>query len=181
MKEIYQLKITLRGIEPKIWRRILVPSTITLPKLHRVIQAVMGWLDYHLHQFVVDGVCYGDPDPDGFLEMTDERYVKLSKLLNREGDRIIYEYDFGDDWEHEIKLEERRPFDTQSSLPICLAGERARPPEDCGGIHGYEHVLEVIMDLHHKEYEEMLVWLGEGFDPENFDIDEINDQLSRVT
>jgi hypothetical protein len=181
MKEVYQLKITLRGIEPKIWRRILVPSTMSLPRFHRVIQATMGWLDYHLHQFIADGVCYGVPDPDGLLETNNERYVKLSRLLKHEGDRIIYEYDFGDSWEHEIKLEKRRPFGDQVALPVCLAGDRARPPEDCGGIHGYQHLLEVIMDPGHEEHEDMLTWVGDGFGPENFDIDEINDALSRLT
>lgn len=180
MKEIYQLKITLRGITPKIWRRIWVPSTMSLPRLHRVIQAAMGWWDCHLHQFVADGVCYGEPDPDFELDIKNERSVKLSRLLKNEGDKIIYEYDFGDDWEHEIRLEEKLPFDNQISLPVCLAGDRACPPEDCGGVWGYQNLLEIIMDPHHEEYEQTLTWLDGGFGPENFNIDEVNDRLSRL-
>lgn len=180
MKQIYQLKITLLGIEPKIWRRVLVPSTISLPRLHRVVQATMGWLDYHLHQFIAEGANFGVPDPDFELDMENERGVKLSKILKHEGGTIIYEYDFGDDWEHEVKLEKKLPFDDQISLPACLAGDRSCPPEDCGGIWGYQNLLAIIMDPRHEEYEEMLTWLGDDFGPEDCDIAEINNRLSRL-
>lgn len=133
-----------------------------------------------MHQFVAAGVCYGVSDPDFELEIKNQRNIKLSRLLKDEGDRIIYEYDFGDGWEHEIVLEKKQPFNAQASLPVCLAGERSCPPEDCGGIWGYENLLQIITDPLHEEYEEMLTWLGDEFRPEKFDVTEVNRVLSRL-
>jgi len=172
----YQIKISLNHIEPNIWRRFVVGSNIELPDLHKVIQTVMGWTNSHLHQFVINGKFYSKPDEESFLQCVDYRDVKLSQVLSEEGQSIIYEYDFGDGWEHEIALE-KMLYDHSQKYPYCLAGKRHCPPEDCGGPWGYEDLLKVISDPNHSEYNEMIDWLSDNFDPEFIDIDQINEML----
>ena len=178
LKNIYQIKISLIGAKPPIWRTVLVPSNLKLAAFHDVIQVAMGWTDSHLHQFIANNVFYGIPDDDFELEMEDESKYKLSQLLKKEKESIIYEYDFGDSWEHKILLEKILPFDTKMALPVCIKGKRACPPEDCGGIWGYEELLKTISDPKHPDYENMLEWLGGEFDPEEFDLEEINGNLA---
>jgi Plasmid pRiA4b ORF-3-like protein len=177
-RTIYQIKITLIGSKPPIWRTVLVPGDLDLETFHDVIQLAMGWTDSHLHQFVANKVFYGVPDDDFEMEMEDETKYKLSQLLKKEKDTLVYEYDFGDSWEHKILLEKILPFDTKTTLPVCIKGKRACPPEDCGGIWGYEELLETISDSNHPDHEDMLEWLGGEFDPEEFDLEEINDDLA---
>lgn len=179
-RSIYQIKISLIGLKPPIWRTVLVPSDLGLEDFHDVIQIVMGWTDSHLHQFIANNVFYGIPDDDfGMgMEIEDESKYKLSQLLSKEKDIITYEYDFGDSWEHKILLEKILPFDTKTNLPVCIKGKRACPPEDCGGVWGYEELLETISNIEHPEHEDMLEWLGGEFDPEEFDLAEINDDLA---
>ena len=178
LRSIYQIKISLIGAKPPIWRTVLVPSSIGLAAFHEVIQTTMGWTDTHLHQFIANNVIYGIPDDDFGLEMEDEAKYKLSHLLVKEKDTITYEYDFGDSWEHKILLEKILPFDTKTTLPVCIKGKRACPPEDCGGIWGYEDLLEAISDAKHPEHADMLQWLGGEFDPEEFDLEQINKDLA---
>ena len=175
--QVYQLKITLKGIRPPIWRRILVPSTMTLPRLHQAIQISMGWTDSHLHQFIVGRTRFGMPDPDYNDGTRNEKSVRIQQLMTQEKDTVTYEYDFGDGWEHEIKLEKILPVEKGQRLPVCVAGKRACPPDDCGGVGGYYHILEAIEDPENPEYEEILYWLGESFDPEEFDLQEVNEIL----
>ena len=177
-KSIYQIKISLIGVKPPIWRTVLVSSAIDLETFHDVIQLAMGWTDSHLHQFIANNVFYGIPDDDFELEMEDETQYKLSQLLQKEKDTIIYEYDFGDSWEHKILLEKILPFDSKTALPVCIKGKRACPPEDCGGIWGYEELLETISNPKHPDHEDMLEWLGGEFDPEEFDLEAINEDLA---
>jgi hypothetical protein len=178
---IYQIKITLDYIKPPIWRRVQVPSTMTLAKLHSVIQAVMGWFDYHLHQFEIDGEYYGVPHPDDFEEVLDERKVRLDQIVAGEGTKFRYQYDFGDDWQHTLLVEKIVPPDSGVTYPICLKGKRACPPEDVGGPWGYAEFLEAIADPNHPEHEDMLEWSGGDFDPEAFDLADANAELrSRV-
>ena len=176
LREIYQIKIALIGVKPPILRTVLVDSHVTLDELHEIIQISMGWSDSHLHQFIANEESYGfiDEDLDFDFEMEDESKYKLSQLLTKEKDSLIYEYDFGDSWEHEVLLEKILPFDTIISLPICIKGKRACPPEDCGGIWGYEELLEVISNPKNSEYKEMMEWLDEDFDSEAFDLEEVN-------
>lgn len=176
---VYQLEVTLEDSRPPIWRRILVPGNITLPRLHRVLQAVMGWEDYHLHQFMAGGKRYSIPHPDDWVEVTDERRVPLSRLLREPGDRLEYEYDFGDGWRHRVVLEEVLP-DLELAHPVCLAGERAGPPEDSGGVWGYQEMLEAVRDRAHPDYKQYREWLRDGFDPEEFPLEAINQELRRV-
>ena len=137
----------------------------------------MGWTDSHLHQFIANQVFYGTPDDDFELEMEDETQYKLSQLLTKEKESLVYEYDFGDSWEHKILLEKILPYDSKIVLPVCLKGKRACPPEDCGGIWGYEELLQTISNPKHPDHDEMLEWLGGKFDPEEFDLEEINEDL----
>lgn len=179
-RNVYQLKITLKGIKPPVWRRILVPENYTFYDLHFAIQSAMGWYHCHLHEFIFnrdkyDQFSIGDPENDefGYSEIIDERAVRLFEYLTDEKQRFDYIYDFGDDWEHAVVVEKILPRDQNAEYPVCFAGKRACPPEDCGGVWGYEELLEVISDPGHEEYDEMIEWLGGEFDPEEFDPDAV--------
>lgn len=182
-KKIYQVQIALRGFKPKIWRRLLIPSDLLLSDFHKVIQTTMGWDNSHLHQFIKDRVFYTVryPDDDMWDEMDNVNYkkIKLSDLLKLEKEKIIYEYDFGDGWEHDVILEKILPRDNKIHYPICLKGKMSCPPEDCGGVWGYAEILDILKHPAHEEYESYIEWLGENFDPESIDIDEINEKLSK--
>ncbi|AOK46124.1 hypothetical protein WT60_04095 [Burkholderia sp. MSMB617WGS] len=178
--QLLQLKIELSRIKPSIWRRVVIPETITLAKLHRVIQAAMGWTDCHLHEFEIAGERYGIPDREFGLgeSVISEARARLGKCL---GDvaSLRYLYDFGDDWEHKIKVEKVLPTDT-CLYPLYLGGANACPPEDVGGPHGYDEFLEVIADSAHPEHEHMLDWHGGPFDPTAIDHDLIQARLQRI-
>jgi hypothetical protein len=184
---VYELEIALLDIEPRIWRRVAVPADLTLADLHRVIQMAMGWYDLHLHQFVAaDGARYEahnpEIDPDGPSSgVRDVRKVRLGDLLGSPGDALRYDYDFGDGWEHRVELIAVRPSVGGEQLPRCLAGERAHPPEDCGGPWGYQELLEALADPKHERHDELTQWLdgyeSVGFDPEAFDIEAGNERL----
>jgi hypothetical protein len=176
---VYQLKVTIQGIRPPIWRRLQVRGSATLPKLHDAIQIAMGWTDSHLHMFNVGGVSYGLPDP-GLDDVRSEQRVKLGQIVSGAKDRFTYEYDFGDSWEHEILVEKVLPPDPGVHYPICLAGKRACPPEDVGGVWGYADFLDAIAHPEHAEHEEMLEWVGGAFDPEAFDLQAVNGALKRL-
>lgn len=171
----YQLKVTLRGTRPPIWRRLEVPGRITLSRFHDVLQIAMGWTDSHLHQFVVDGVVYGLSDPDWDMPVKSSARVRLDQVLREPKDQLVYEYDFGDGWEHRVVLEKVLPLDrARHRRPQVTGGRRACPPEDCGGIGGFYAMLEILDDADHPEHEEMLEWLGGGFDADAFDPEEAN-------
>jgi hypothetical protein len=184
LQYIYQLKVTIIDSKPPVWRRVLVPSDINLARLHDVLQIVMGWTDTHLHQYVFGGTIYGVPDEDRdlFFGMifANENESTLSSLLNLENDSMIYEYDFGDSWEHKIVLEKKIPNDNSISLPACIKGRMASPPENCGGIPGYQELLEIISTPSHPDYTEYIERLGGNFDPERFDMSEVNRHLSET-
>jgi hypothetical protein len=155
---VFQFKITLVGTKPPIWRRVQTKDG-TLGVLHDIIQTAMGWENYHMHQFIIDGVRYGPPSPDDSdfgLEMEDESNVRLSQLLPKTGKpfRFKYEYDFGDSWEHEILFEGYRPVKQGMMYPVCQEGARACPPEDVGGVWGFEVFLEALADPEHERHEE---------------------------
>ncbi len=179
LRDCYQIKVTLKGISPPIWRRLLLDSTIKLDKLHVVLQLAMGWSGGHLHAFVHHDEVYAELDPD-FNDYLDETRIKLSGLLKQEKQKLRYDYDFGDGWEHEVLLEKILPFDIKQTLPYCTAGKRACPPEDCGGVWGYKELLQIIKDPQHEEYAEWMEWLPEGFDSEYFSIEEINYTLQNL-
>lgn len=180
--EIYQLKISLKYIRPPIWRRVQVRGDVTLAKLHRIIQTAMGWYDSHLHQFIVGERYYGVPSNDDFsdLNVKDERRTRLKEILSKPKKKIVYEYDFGDGWEHEILLEKILQPEPNVRYPRCLGGARACPPEDCGGVGGYANFLAAIRDPNHEEHDEYLDWIGGEFDPEEFELDEVDAGLRHV-
>lgn len=180
-QRIYQLKISLKGARPPIWRRVQVPGTITLGLLHQIIQESMGWYDYHLHAFQIGATAYGQPDPeyDDFLVRSEDS-VQLNQITRREKFKFVYTYDFGDSWDHEILVEKILSADPETPYPICIKGKRACPPEDCGGVWGYAEFLEAVQHPEHPEHDSMLEWIGDEFDPEYFDLDEVNQALSRL-
>ncbi|GEA15841.1 plasmid pRiA4b ORF-3 family protein [Moorella sp. E308F] len=179
-RAVYQFKVTLRDVHPPVWRRFQVTRDISLYRLHLVLQAVMGWWNYHLYQFIIRGTYYCDPDPEFDAEYVNARRVKLWQVLTRPRMKFLYEYDFGDGWEHELVLEKILPPAEGTPYPICLEGARACPPEDCGGSWGYARMLEILSNPDHEEYEETVEWLGGEFDPEAFDIEEVNRRLRRL-
>ena len=175
----YQFKVSLAGISPPIWRRLLISNQVTLHKLHAAIQIVGGWWDYHLHMFEIAGTEYGSPDPDGDLDLrflNDTRH-KLNSLHLTPGMSFRYRYDFGDDWEHTVRLEDVLPPEQASSHPVCLDGERSFPPEDCGGPYGYRDLLKILSRPGHPQYTDMREWVGPYFDPKEFDLELVNRRL----
>ena len=176
---VYQIKVTLEGSNPPIWRRLLVPGDITLGDLHNIIQTAFGWWDSHLHQFIIGEVYFGVPHPeyDAYLEMNDEGKMRLHQITVREGFKFRYEYDFGDGWLHQVLVEKILPPEPGQHYPVCIKGRRACPPEDVGGIWGYHFLLEAIADLEHEAHDEYLEWAGDEFDPAAFDLEEANHAL----
>ena len=170
----YQLKVTLEGVRPPVWRRFAVRDDITLLKFHDLLQAVMGWTDSHLHQFVVGDTRFSRPDFDLPTPRKDEGRTRLRDVLMKAKDQLAYEYDFGDSWEHTVILEEVFPHEPGARYPVILAGKRACPPEDCGGPHGYAHLLEVLAAPDHPEHKDLSEWAGEQFDSEHFDAGALN-------
>lgn len=160
-KIIYQLKITLLGIKPLIWRRFQVEDDTTFKELHEIIQIVMGWENFHLHNF----------------SCVEDESIKLSRILIQEKLEFFYTYDFGDEWEHHILVEKILPTNPNSIYPLCLAGKRACPPEDCGGDWGYLHILKILQKPSHPEYRERKEWVGRRFKPEYFDVKDVNKNL----
>ncbi len=176
---IYRLKVTLRHIRPPIWRRVEAPASLSLFDLHRTLQAAMGWTDSHLHQFIHRGVSYGSPDLEFGLQRVSERRTRLGDLLERPRDRLIYAYDFGDGWEHDVVLEAIDLVQPDVRYPRVVTGKRACPPEDVGSPPGYAWFLEAIADPGHEEHASVLEWIGGRFDPEHFDLIDANDCVPR--
>ena len=182
---IHKLEVTLLEIEPRIWRRFTIRSNITLAKLHNIIQIVMGWTDSHLHQFVTpDETRYAPPtpygDPDWDKQINNSRKIRVCDVLPAKDAQLLYEYDFGDGWEHLIEVVDIHSPERGTKYPQCLTGERACLPEDCGGPYSYPELLAALTDLKHPEHEELAEWIGGEFDPEAFDLDEINGILAQL-
>jgi hypothetical protein len=177
---VYQLKVVLLETDPQIWRRFVVPSSVTLHRLHLILQDVVGWTNSHLYRFQVGTKEYAEPDPDNEfneLDFKNSRRTQLGRLVTKKGSTFLYEYDFGDSWLHELVVEDILEHKPGIRYPACLAGERACPPEDCGGIYGYAELLEVMNDPEHEEYPDTMTWLGGRFDPEAFDLKAVNNKL----
>lgn len=168
-----ELTLTLRDIDPPVWRQILVPASLTLRQLHDVLQTAMGWKDYHLHLFDIDGVLYGDVEDLWDRPTGDENAFTVGQAADAVT-QFSYEYDFGDGWQHYIRVGRRM---TGADTPRLMAGERACPPEDCGGAPGYRHLLEVLADPAHEEHRELLDWIGGRHDPDAFDVFTTNADL----
>lgn len=178
---VFQLRVELVGSDSPIWRRLQIPGR-SIDRLHEQLQCAMGWTNSHLHQFFVGKTCYGDPQllNDDIFErpMMDSTRVTLQELSDSSKHKLKmeYEYDFGDGWIHEVKIEKRLPPDPDVRYPLCLEGENACPPEDCGGIYGYADMLAALNDPEHEEYETFREWIG-PFDPTAFDAAAATDRM----
>ena len=176
---VYRLKITLVGLESPVWRQVLVPGDVNLAGLHWVIQYVMGWSNSHLHMFHVGKTRYAPRTPD-WDDVEDEKKVILCDVAPKAGSKFFYEYDMGDSWGHEVRVEAIiTSAVAEPQYPECLAGAGACPPEDCGGIGGYEDLLAAVCDPKHEQHDEMVEWVGEDFDPDVFDLAQVNKALGR--
>jgi hypothetical protein len=167
---IYRLYVFLLDFAPPVWRRVELSSETSLAQLHKVLQAAMGWQDYHLHEFEIGSQRYGVPDTDYDLpgEVVKDSTVKLSTALPRKGASLLYSYDFGDNWAHSVVLEDIVPIEPETKYPRVLDGARACPPEDAGGTSGYADLVEILAKPRHKEHRQMREWAGKDFDPEKF-------------
>jgi hypothetical protein len=179
-RTVHTIKVTLAGSQPPIWRRLQVPSTMTLRALHDVLQVAFGWEDYHMWVFETPLGRYGLADRD--LEISSAAAKRLGQVAPHKTDRLGYTYDFGDDWEHIIVVEAISSPEPGIAYPRCLTGRRACPPEDCGGIWGYDYLIEILTDPRHEEHQERLEWLGldspSQFDPSAFDPAQANTALA---
>ena len=174
-----ELRITLESVEPEVWRRLLVPGSVRLDKLHRMLQAAMGWEDAHLHRFGVGGKVFGPDVNDDADDELDERSVTVASAVDSVSS-FIYEYDFGDSWSHHIVVEDRWTLPIGLHSGVCVEGQGACPPEDCGGPPGYAFLLAVLEDPDHEDHEHMKKWVGEHFDPDHFDLALANARLQAI-
>jgi hypothetical protein len=176
---VLQVRITLEELRPVIWRRLLVPGNVTLGRLHDIFQAAMGWTDSHLHQFRIAGVLYGMHVGERPGNQLDEQtYTAIGAVGSVR--RFFYDYDFGDNWNHEVVLEGVTLWPWGLKYAVCLDGQRSCPPEDVGGPSGYEELLRVLADPEHDDYEHLKAWSGGGFDPEEFSVTGANITLQRL-
>lgn len=185
--EIAILRIELAGIEPLIWRRVAVRATTNLQTLHRIIQAAMGWLDYHLWEFEAVDILYGVPDPDGAAwghVVRRASTTKLSKLLKDGPTTFGYTYDLGDNWEHQIIVERLQAAEPSTLYPVFLGGQRRCPPEDCGSVPGYYDFLDAVLGPDRgkgsRKKREMLTWYGRPYDPDNIDEERVRAALAQI-
>lgn len=182
----YHLKVTLVGTKPAIWRRLQVPGNANFGWLHAVLQVAMGWTNSHLHHFMTSDARYSDPrnnEDMGFGETADQDESKatLAQVVPLQGTEFLYEYDFGDSWEHLIIVEKILPSDPASAgKALCLSGARACPPEDCGGVWGYGDLLKIIKNPNHEDHSSMFEWLGGEFDPKALDLESVNSHLRKL-
>ena len=174
-KKVFQFKIQLKYVKPPIWRRILVPENYTFWDLHVAVQDSMGWVDCHLHEFNIQNPFTGKEDRIGMpdddypdAEMISEKECTIKTYFNQENVSAVYVYDFGDDWEHEIIFEKILQRDSGIKYPVCTAGKRACPPEDCGGPFGYMAMLDALNNPDHENHDSMVEWIGDEFDSETF-------------
>jgi len=176
--DIFELLVTLRDIDPPIWRKLCVPAQAPLGVLHEALQTAFGWKNCHLHQFLAGDIRFGMSDVDDEMFSVDERAAPLGAIA-RAGSELVYEYDFGDSWEHSIVVE--RVTSRGDATLRCTGGERACPPEDCGGAHGYAHMLQVLANPRDEEHAEMKQWVPRGFDPEKFELAAVNKKLATLS
>ncbi len=172
---IYQIKIEIEGIIPSVWRRILVNTNILLVDFHRVIQSTMGWTNSHLHYFGNGKIIYS-PQEFEIEGSKNSRKISLNKVLKEENCKILYRYDLGDRWDHQILLE-KIILNNEITTPICLDGKNNCPPEDCGGVQGYKNLRKILSNSKNKNYKYTIEWLGGKFDPKEFDLGKVNQLL----
>ncbi len=180
-----QVRVSIDRIEPQIWRRLEVPAHFNLRELHLVLQAAFGWTNSHLHEFEIGGLSYGDELAQGERDdddpkVFDEMEVRLRDFTREPGTEFRYVYDMGDNWQHTVRLEDSLELEPSPKVARCVEGARARPPEDVGGVSGYQEFLEAVLDRTHEEHRAMLRWAGGHFDPEWFDLELVNKDVARA-
>ncbi len=184
MNDIIQLKIILAETKPSVWRRIQIENQTTFFELHHIVQIAFGWKNYHMYEFFIDGHKLGAPDdymadvPSNDEGVIDSRDISLESLIIGPGEKFSYMYDFGDAWKHIITVEKFLPKEQEGKYPVCLDGELACPPEDCGGIPGFYNLLEILKDKKHPEYKDSKRWVGKNFDPLLFNKEKVNKKLA---
>jgi hypothetical protein len=179
--DVLQLKISLRDLRPPVWRRLEVPASMTLERLHTVLQIAFGWTDSHLHRYEASSAAgVGSHHGGRVLEGPALRRTRLDRLAAAPGDRLLYVYDFGDDWEHLIEIEKRRPADPRQRYPRCTGGRRAGPPEDCGGVPGFAALCDALADPAHPDHADTVAWAPPGYDPAHFDRSRVDAALARL-
>lgn len=186
-EKVVQLKISLKNSTPPIWRRVLVKSSISFYELHYTIQIAMGWGNYHLYEFKIGDYRIGIKDEDfddpesGSSKIIVAKEITLDEVISKgEFKNFSYEYDFGDGWIHSIVVEKTMPLDQDRYYPVCIKGKLSCPPEDCGGLYGYYNFLEIISNKKHPEYKDMVEWMGGRFDPNEFEVDDVNVDLEDI-
>lgn len=181
-EQIAHIRISLKDIEPEIWRLVEVPLGMHLKGLHDIIQAVMGWRDYHLFEFRIGEKCYGIPNPDWDLDrkVLQAKGVRLAALVSQGVERFDYVYDFGDNWEHAIGIESVAEADPALKYPRFVAGARRGPPEDVGGPPGFFDFLEAVANPHHSEHLQMITWYGGPYDPDDLDLFKLRLRLGMI-
>jgi hypothetical protein len=177
---VFQLRIQLEEVHPTIWRRMLVPGGVRLAKLHDFFQAAMGWTNSHLHSFTIGDRLYGSHFDEYPEEELDEHEHTVLQALRGGVRRFGYQYDFGDDWQHEVTVEATTWSQLALKYAVCLDGQNACPPEDVGGPYGYQQFLEALSDPLHEEHDSYLVWMGYKFDASEFSLATANAALQRV-
>ena len=179
-RQIYQFRVMLQGIKPAIWRQFQVASDVTFYGLHEILQMVMGWDNAHLHSFRVGKLWVTDAETlaETGQSGVDETGARLEEYVQTEGEKFLYEYDFGDSWLHEVTLEQIVAAEEGVAYPRCLAGKRACPPEDCGGVWGYQAMLAALADKSHPDYRMYRQWVGSRFNAEKFDVSQVNKALA---
>lgn len=184
MREIIQLNVSLKGSIPLIWRNILINQETSFFELHHIIQIAMGWKNYHLFEFNLDGYRIGmiEENEEGYgsNQLLDANKTLLTDILSLENDNFHYNYDFGDGWLHQITLEQLVGKEEDCIYPTCLNGQLNCPPEDCGGINGFYDMLKILQNKKHPEYKETRTWVGKKYDPESFDLVKVNKQLKQL-
>ena len=186
MSEIIQLKISIQKSDPLIYRTVLIEKETTFLELHHIIQVAMGWQNYHLFEFNLDGFRIGLIEESektngyGSDQMLDATTISLMDILSIENEQFFYNYDFGDCWLHEITLEKMVLKENKVSYPLCIEGKLNCPPEDCGGIQGFYHVLSIIQNKKHPEYKDTRQWVGKKYDPNVFELEKINRKLKQI-
>lgn len=178
-QSVFQLRITLDEVVPTVWRRLLVPGSVRLAKLHSMFQAAMGWTNSHLHSFTIEGQLFGMHFDDYPEDEIDEKEVTVLRAIG-EHRRFSYEYDFGDSWEHEVVVEDSMRLPHGLKHAVCLDGQNACPPEDCGGSHGYAELLRVLGDPGHEDHDRFTTWVGGPYDPTALDLVAVNAALQHL-
>ena len=180
---IFTFRITLMGSNPEVTRTFKMSADGSLYELHHILQVVMGWKNYHLYQFEMGKSLFADSrmwDEDEMDPITDVKETALADVFTKPGTRAMYEYDFGDGWMHLVELVERSETNVTEPLPVVISVENACPPEDCGGLHGYANLLEILQNPKHPEYKEMRMWAGTAFNPTKFNLDACNKELTKL-